>query len=673
MRILFILLVTTLLTHPISIACTGGTSGGAITPTLAYQTVAITSGRYYVVNVTCGRTYNFTFCSNGGTAGWDTQITINQTDNTTQLAYSDDACGLLSNVSWTATFTGQIHVLISLYSCNNAGGSFGTMAYNYTASTLNPAFTISATGCTTASATVTGTPGGTFSFNPVPGGGVTINPATGAITNGVGGATYTVQYTIGCAMSSTQNVTLPSSGTPTFTLAVVCGGLTANVTGTPGGTFSFSPAPGDGALINAATGAVTNGNAGTTYTVQYTVCGSSSTQSGTVLTDNCWVLNGNAQYINVAGEQCIQLTAEVNNQLGCAWNGSQINFSNNFSLSLDYYFGNNINGADGNTFTFQTSASTACGTAGGQLGAGGIPNALSIEFDTYDNDNPTHLYDMTCDHIAVEIDGNMNGPGAPLCGPVCAKPGGGNIDDGGVYPVDIVWNAGTQQLQIYFNGVLRLTCTNNFITNAFGGNNMVYWGATSATGGLNNQQYFCPSTVIVLPVELSAFSSECKGTTELFNWSTATEHRTDYFELEYTYDGLLFYPEGTVKAVGESQEEQHYSFEVDAEDMRQRYYRLKIFDEDGAFETTDLIASQRCAFPDELISGILQYESSLVISTLKAAEIHVLNSIGQEIFVGSTTGNMVELNKENLASGIYHIQAIGADGQQQMKRVFIAQ
>lgn len=671
MKTLYILLIALLIQTSHVLACTGGTSGGTITPTVAYQTVNVTSGRYYVVNVTCGRTYNFTFCSNGGSAGWDTQITVNQTNNTTELAYNDDACGLQSNVSYTATFTGQIHVLVSLYSCNNGGGNTGTMAYNYTASTLNPAFTMSATGCTTASATVTGTTGGTFSFNPVPGGGVSINPATGAITNGTPGATYTVQYAIGCSLSSTQNVTLPSSGVPTFTLSAVCGGATANITGTAGGTFAFNPAPGDGAQINTTTGTITNGTAGNSYTVQYTVCGASSMQSVTVLDDNCWVLNGNAQYINVAGEPCIQLTAEVNDQLGCAWNGSQINFASDFSLSLDYYFGNNINGADGNTFTFQTSASTACGTAGGQLGAGGIPNALSIEFDTYDNDNPAHIYDMTCDHIAVEIDGNMNGPGAPLCGPVCAKAGGGNIDDGGVYPVDIVWDASTQQLQIYFNGVLRLSCTNNFITNAFAGNNMVYWGATSATGGLNNQQYFCPSTVIVLPVELSAFSSECMGTTELFKWTTASEHRTDYFELEYTYDGLIFYPAGKVEALGESQEEQHYSFEEDVEDIRQRYYRLKIMDDDGAFETTDLIASQRCAYPDELISGIIQSENSLVISTLKAADIQVFSSIGQQVFLGSTSGNMLELNKENLASGIYHIRAIGSNGLQQMKRVFI--
>lgn len=84
-----------------------------------------------------------------------------------------------------------------------------------------------------------------------------------------------------------------------------------------------------------------------------------------------------------------------------------MDFSSPFTLALYYYFGKNINGADENTFAFEPNSSTACGTNGGQLRAGWLSNALTIEFDIYDNDNPTQLYDIACDHIAVEIDGNM--------------------------------------------------------------------------------------------------------------------------------------------------------------------------------------------------------------------------------------------------------------------------
>lgn len=571
-------------------SCTGGTNAGILNPTGAYQTQAVSNGQYYVVNVTCGSTYNFTFCSNGGSASWDTQITINQTDNTTQIAYNDDACGLQSNVSWTANFTGQIHVLISQYSCDNGGGSTATMAYN-------------------------------------------VSPTT-------------VTYNAGCTSASPV------------------------VNGNSSGSYSFNPIPTDGAIINTTNGTITNAVEGASYTVEYSYCGGTITIPVTMGTAPCWALNGNAQWITVGGEQCIQLTAEVNNQTGCAWNDSQIDFASDFTLSLDYYFGNNGNGADGNTFTFQPSSATACGQNGGQLGAGGIANALAIEFDTYDNDNPTHLYDTGCDHIAVEIDGNMLGPGAPLCGPVCAKPGGGNIDDGGTYTVDIVWNASTTTLEVYFDGVLRLTCVNNFITNVFGGNSQVYWGATSATGGLNNQQYFCPSTVIILPTTLTSFTSLCEGTQERFIWQTASEERTDYYQLEYTYDGIVFYAEGTVEAAGNSSEVQDYSILTTINDPRQRYYRLKLVDLNGDFEYTDLIASNGCSKESSIILSTSQSDNHLKINTIEKSTIFLHNSLGQQLISVETQGNTVEIIK-SLSSGIYLITATTQNGKTETQRIFI--
>lgn len=75
------------------------------------------------------------------------------------------------------------------------------------------------------------TPGGTFSFNPEPNDGATINSTTGGISNGVGGTTYTVEYTTAgdCSSSSTENVTVnaipdvsltanPTTGTPPLTV-----------------------------------------------------------------------------------------------------------------------------------------------------------------------------------------------------------------------------------------------------------------------------------------------------------------------------------------------------------------------------------------------------------------------------------------------------------------------
>ncbi len=645
------------------------TNAGTLTPTAGYQTVSTSNGDYWVINVNCGDTYNFNFCNNGGTATWDTQITILQTNGTTELAYNDDNCGLQSDVSWQATFTGTVYVLVTEYFCNLDGTYNGTMAYNVTTGSLsgNASFNLTAQNCLSATATITGDTGGTFSFNPAPLDAATINPTTGAISNGTPGATYNVDYTVNC-VTTNETVTLPNSGNASFTLSVICGGATATITGDTGGTFAFNPVPTDGAQINATTGAITNGTAGNSYTVEYTICGSTTSQSVTVLTDDCWTLNGNATNITVGSDDCIQLTAAVNNQLGCAWSGSQIDFASDFSLTLDYYFGNNINGADGNTFTFQPSASTACGTAGGQLGAGGLTNALSIEFDTYDNDNPMHVYDMSCDHIAIEIDGNHQNA-APAAGPVCAKTSMGNIDDGAVYEVVIDWNATTQTLEVFFDGVSRLTYNNDIVNNVFGGQSLVYWGATSATGGLNNQQYFCPSTVVILPIGLTSFTSECNESDELFIWKTSTEQNVSHFILEYTYDGFVFYPETTVQANGNSNIEQTYQARVSTKDPNTRFYRLKSVDMNGSFETSDLISSKSCVNAS-LFHSIYQEGSTVVVKVNQPTSVQLMNNMGQVLY-STNVEETTTIETSHLAAGMYQVLVTGNDGLKEVESILV--
>ncbi len=142
---------------------------------------------------------------------------------------------------------------------------------------------------------------------------------------------------------------------------------------------------------------------------------------------------------------------------------------------------------------------------------------------------------------------------------------------------------------------------------------MVYWGATAATGGLNNQQYFCPSSV-VLPVELTAFGSSCGNEQEIISWVSASENRLELYELEYTTDGQVFYPLNQQVAVGNSKETQTYSFTLSEPWPQQSYYRLKMIDENGDFKVSELIAAQWCGKEDQaLLHSISSKDGSLSI------------------------------------------------------------
>ena len=118
------------------------------------------------------------------------------------------------------------------------------------------------------------------------------------------------------------------------------------------------------------------------------------------------------------GSNCAQMTADASSQRGCIWNTGTISFLNSFDYTLNMYFGNDDGGADGCTFVFQNSPQgiAACGNDGVQLGAGGISNALVVEFDTYDNGSE----DPNEDHTAVYINGDLSS--SPMAGPVQADP-----------------------------------------------------------------------------------------------------------------------------------------------------------------------------------------------------------------------------------------------------------
>ena len=91
-------------------------SGTHSTTSTTYVTVSssISAGEYADYSVTNGYTYYWTTC---GDTDFDTQLTLVSTDQSTGYAYNDDDCGSQSTVSWEASFTGTVRLLVSKYDC----------------------------------------------------------------------------------------------------------------------------------------------------------------------------------------------------------------------------------------------------------------------------------------------------------------------------------------------------------------------------------------------------------------------------------------------------------------------------------------------------------------------------------------------------------------------------
>lgn len=145
-------------------------------------------------------------------------------------------------------------------------------------------------------ATNIASPGGTFTFNPAVSDGATINASTGAISNGVGGTTYTVEYTTAgaCSSSSTQQVTVVKNPTADFTANPTQADLSnpeVTFTNTSQNATSYSWNFGDGSPVstNQNTSHVYPNDHAGTYTVTLTATnslGCSSTKTTTIQIDS---------------------------------------------------------------------------------------------------------------------------------------------------------------------------------------------------------------------------------------------------------------------------------------------------------------------------------------------------------------------------------------------------
>ncbi len=217
-----------------------------------------------------------------------------------------------------------------------------------------------------------------------------------------------------------------------------------------------------------------------------------------------YFLNGSAFYL---GGDCYLLTPAIGTMNGTVWYAEQIDLNQPFDLQFTMNFGTlDANGADGICFVLQTVGTSAIGTSGGGMGYQDFGTSLGIEFDTYQNGD---FGDPSHDHIAIEYNGNINHGASTghIAGPVQASATNVNIEDGEDHIVRITWNPETHIVEVYFDCEFRLQGETDLINDIFGGESLVYWGFTAATGGSYNNQSVCLRDDILNVSEVSV----CEG------------------------------------------------------------------------------------------------------------------------------------------------------------------
>ena len=199
-----------------------------------------------------------------------------------------------------------------------------------------------------------------------------------------------------------------------------------------------------------------------------------------------YIPNGDA----VQQGSCFRLTQDAGFRNGSVWYSDKVNLKESFDLYFDIFLGcKDSDGADGIAFVLQP-ISTNIGVAGGGIGYQGVTPSVAVEIDTWQNGD---LNDPSFDHVAVQLNGNTThgAGGGTVAGPFTALASGGNIEDCNWHKMRVTWNADTMVLRAYIDCNLRISYVGDIITNVFGGDSLVFWGFTSATGGFWNEHRFC--------------------------------------------------------------------------------------------------------------------------------------------------------------------------------------
>jgi hypothetical protein len=171
-----------------------------------------------------------------------------------------------------------------------------------------------------------------------------------------------------------------------------------------------------------------------------------------------------------------------------------------------------------------------------------------------------------------------------------------------------------------------------------------------------------------LPVELTSFQASCEDEGVILNWSTASEQNSSHFDVEKSENGTDWRVIGTVLSAGNSTQDITYTF-IDSEKSNgDNYYRLNQVDVDGKNEYFGPITvsceddSKINTYPNPS-----KGEFNLVMHAKTNEQITLKITDGNSRILSTKVldlQNGINLFpiRENLSSGVYHIQLITESG-----------
>ena len=145
------------------------------------------------------------------------------------------------------------------------------------------------------------------------------------------------------------------------------------------------------------------------------------------------------------------------------------------------------------------------------------------------------------------------------------------------------------------------------------------------------------------------------------DWSTVTEINTSHFIVERSAGGKVFEALGTVKAAGNSNAKQSYSFVDNTPLAGENIYRIKSVDLDGAFNYSNLV-SINFENKDALIVYPNPATSYIILSPINGnSHVNIYDIKGRKVSELTNVQANQKIDVSRLSAGIYLVEVINGN------------
>lgn len=179
-----------------------------------------------------------------------------------------------------------------------------------------------------------------------------------------------------------------------------------------------------------------------------------------------------------------------------------------------------------------------------------------------------------------------------------------------------------------------------------------------------------------LPVKLLSFTGRINGKVNDLTWTSATEENVNRYELERSTNGVDFKLIAVLRATNTNVQQVYNS--IDGEPTARAFYRLKMIDNDGSFEYSNMVTLIRRAVGGNVVnvypnptnsSANVEYETVTPLDVTFT----VTDVLGQELYSIKTVSqaglNIQPLNMTELPAAIYNIIITKSDSERIVRKI----